>query len=310
MHTLLRQTSLIISKPPNVQATLEHHLLKHKTSNTAKILTKEKKHYSSIICQSKTHTDAVAITPGDNDIEDQYESLGLRREWMPNHVAVILDGTRRWSKANGKPVNYQPFFQANTLFADLCLRWGIGTATTYIYSLKNLLRGYEANELLFRQLQKYLDDNFDDIKRKGIKLWMIGEKSALPEYLRHTIEKVEEGTKNNTKLELMFALCYGGTDEMVKATRSICQKVKEGVIDPEDVNDELFEKELWTGPSRAPNPDLLIRTGGRVRVSNYLIWQLAQTELYFCDTYAPDFKEADFIDALKSYQQRERTFGE
>ncbi|XP_074304752.1 dehydrodolichyl diphosphate synthase 2-like, partial [Silene latifolia] len=168
----------------------------------------------------------------------------------------------------------------------------------------------EANELLFRQLQTYLDDNLDNIKRKGIKLWMIGEKSALPEYLQATIKNVEEVTKNNTKLELMFALCYGGTREIAQATRSLCEKVKEGAIDPEEIDEELMEKELWTGPSRAPNPDLLIRTGGRIRVSNYLIWQLNQTELYFCKTYAPDFKEADFIEALRSYQQRVRTFGE
>ncbi|KAK9668764.1 hypothetical protein RND81_13G084900 [Saponaria officinalis] len=285
MRTLLRQTSsLILSKPPMVQATLKRRLLKHKTSNTT-LLTKMEKHDAAMTPATMSLSESK--NDYENDIEDQYGSFGVRRDCIPNHVSIILDGNRRWSKKNGRPLSYQPFFQANTLFADLCLRWGIGTATTYIYSLKNLERGYERNKTI----------------------WIIGEKSVLPEYLRDAIEKVEEGTKNNTKLELMFALCYEGTDELVKTTRRICEKVKEGVINLADINTDLFEKELWTGPSRAPNPDLLIRTGGHIRVSNYLLWQLAHTELYFCDTYAPDFKEADFVKALRSYQQRERTFG-
>ncbi|KAL2901976.1 Dehydrodolichyl diphosphate synthase 2 [Bienertia sinuspersici] len=241
--------------------------------------------------------------------EDYYARVGLKKEMIPNHVAIILDGSRRWLKAQGKPLNYQPFFEANTLFADLCLKWGVGTATSFVYSLKNLNRGKEANDLIFGQLETYLEDNLEDFIRKNISVSMIGERWALPKSLHDKIKQVEEEThkKDTKQLELMLAICYAGTTDIVEATRGICEKVKNGVIEPNDVDKALVDQELCT--RGLPHPDLLIRTGGRLRISDYLMWQLAQTELYFTHICAPEFQEAEFIQALHSFQERERTFG-
>lgn len=228
---------------------------------------------------------------------------------MPKHVAIILDGSRRWLRAQGKPLNYEPFFQANTLFADLCLKWGVEAATTFIYSFKNLQRGEEANDLIFGQFKRYLEDNLEEFMRKGIRVSIIGERWALPKSLQDTIKQVEEATrkKDTKQLELMLAICYAGTRDIVEATRSICEKVQAGVIEPKAIDEALLDQELWT--HGAPHPDLLIRTGVRHRISDYLMWQLAQTELYFTDVCAPEFGEVEFLQALSSFQQRERTFG-
>ncbi|XP_021762358.1 uncharacterized protein LOC110727128 [Chenopodium quinoa] len=240
---------------------------------------------------------------------EKYLEVDLKKELIPKHVAIILDGSRRWLKAQGKPLNYDPFFQANTLFADLCLKWGVSTATTFMYSFKNLQRGQEANDLLFGQLERYLENNLESFIRREIKVSMIGERWLIPKSLQDVIKQVENATstKHQIKLELMLAICYSGTRDILQATRNICEKVKAGVLEPKDIDEAMFDKQLWT--RGAPHPDLLIRTGGRLRVSDYLMWQLAQTELYFSQVSAPEFGEVEFLQALHSFQQRERTFG-
>ncbi|XP_021762261.1 dehydrodolichyl diphosphate synthase 2-like [Chenopodium quinoa] len=138
---------------------------------------------------------------------------------------------------------------------------------------------------------------------------MIGERLVLPKSLQDIIKQVEDvtRTKHTDKLDLMLAICYSGTRDILQATRNICEKVKAGVIEPKAIDETLFDQELWT--RGAPHPDLLIRTGGRLRVSDYLMWQLAQTELYFSQVSAPEFGEAEFLQALRPFQRRERTFG-
>ncbi|KAK9668760.1 hypothetical protein RND81_13G084500 [Saponaria officinalis] len=242
---------------------------------------------------------------------DQYSTAGLGQDQMPEHVAVILDGNRRWFKMRGLELDYDPFLKSNMLVADLCLKWGIGTTTCFIYALENMRRSEETNELIFRQFEKFLAENFENFTSKSMKVSVIGESSMYPQSLKDMIKKVEKATINFSKLELMFAVCYGGTRDVVHAARRICENVKAGLVEPENVGVSTVEQELYTKNSRAPQVDLLIRTGGHLRLSNYLLWQSAEAELFFTDskTMAPNFGEHVFLDALRSYQQRERTFG-
>ncbi|KAL9230767.1 hypothetical protein vseg_006078 [Gypsophila vaccaria] len=257
--------------------------------------------------QKKYNCQVVSVASNDQIAHCWLANLQL--ENVPKHVAIILDGSRRWLKAHGKPLSYDPFFDANLLFADLCIKWNVGTATSFVYSLKNLERGEEANNLIFEQLEKFVKHNTQQFRRKGIKIRVIGERRELPESLQSTIREVEEATKDCTNLELMLAVCYAGTRDIVKATKNICHKVSNGTIEAEAIDEALLENELSTGGSRAPDIDLVIRTGGRIRVSDYLMWQMAQAELYFSDLCAPEFGEVEFVKALRSFQQRERTFG-
>ncbi|XP_074282468.1 uncharacterized protein LOC141606989 [Silene latifolia] len=244
------------------------------------------------------------------DNTNNYTQADLRLDNVPKHVAIILDGNRRWLKARDKPlISYEPFFEANLVFADLCIKWGILTATSFVYSLKNLERGQEANDLLFGQLEIFLEQNRQQFIRKGIRMKVIGERTLLPQTLQWKITEVEEATRECTNLEFMLAVCYAGTRDIVQATKSVCEKVKNGVIEVKAIDEALLESELSTGGSRAPQIDLLIRTGGRLRVSDYLMWQMAQAELYFSNVYAPDFDEVEFAHAIHSFQLRERTFG-
>ncbi|XP_074315887.1 cis-prenyltransferase 4, chloroplastic-like [Silene latifolia] len=268
-------------------------------------------HSSSIFSKATRSDTSSTELPVMSGVEDKYREAGLRRDRMPEHVAVILDGNRRWFKKRGLELDYEPFLRHNLLVADLCIKWGIGTTTCFIYALENMRRTQETNELIFRQFEKFLAENLENFLRKNMKVSVIGESSMYPESLKDMIKQVEEATTKFSKLELMFAVCYGGTRDVLHAARSICRNVKDGVVEPEDVSEKLVEQALYTKMSRAPQVDLLIRTGGHLRLSNYLMWQIAEAELYFTnsETMAPNFGEHVFLDALRSYQQTERTFG-
>ncbi|KAL2932777.1 Dehydrodolichyl diphosphate synthase 4, partial [Bienertia sinuspersici] len=234
---------------------------------------------------------------------------GLKKDLIPRHIAVIFDGNRRWLKAQGKPLDYVPFFQINGLFANLCLKWGVAAATTFIYSYDNLQRGKEATELIFGQLERFLEHNLEDFIRKKIKVVVIGERKEYTKSLQDIIKQVEEATKNEAKpkLEWRLAICYAGTRDILQATRKLCEKAKAGVIEPSAIDMTTFDGELEAGT--VPTPELLIRTGGELRLSNYLVWHLALAEYYFLPIQAPEFTEGHFIDALRSFQQRDRNFG-
>ncbi|XP_021752756.1 dehydrodolichyl diphosphate synthase 2-like [Chenopodium quinoa] len=229
---------------------------------------------------------------------------------IPKHVAITLDGCRRWHKARGLDLDYKSFFQANLRFVEYCLKWKVGTATSYIYGLRNFkLRSKEAVDFCMGQFETFLKEEMDNLKRKGVRVSIIGQKYVLSESCQATIKKVEEATKHNTKLDLVLPLCYTSQSDIVQATRKICHKVKKGSITLEDVNEDLIQQHLSACGSR-PLPDLYIRTSGLLRIGMLLGWRVADVELYFIKTCAPDFGEDEFLDALRSYQQRTyRLFG-
>ncbi|KAL2901125.1 Dehydrodolichyl diphosphate synthase 2 [Bienertia sinuspersici] len=243
--------------------------------------------------------------------EEYYTKIVFQPEGstIPKHIAISLDGNRRWLKLHGLDLDYRPFFQAHMRFIDYCLKWKVTTATNYIYRIGNmLLRSEKANDLIMGQFERFLEEGLEKFKRLGVKVSVVGEEWMLTQSCQASIKKVEEATKNNTNLDLMILMCYTSQKDIVDATKKICKQVKEGKMELEDVNEDLFGQQLSICGSRPP-VDLMIRTGGQVRIGMFLGWEVPHVELYFTDTNAPDFGEDLFNDALKSFQQRGRWFG-
>lgn len=266
--------------------------------------------FSSDAPKSCAQNGVGAISHHHQKVDDEYSNL---RESMtiPKHVAISLDGNRRWLKNHGRDdIDYTPFFQATIKFVEYCVKWGVGTATAYISGLGNIhVRPKEASDILHGQFERFfLEEGLQNFMRKGVKVSVIGETWMLSKSCQATIKKVEEATKNNTKLDLMLPACYSSQKDIVEATKEICKKVKEGTIGLEDVNEDLMEQHISFCGFR-PSLDLYIRTGGELRIGKLLAWQVPHTELYFTDILAPDFGEDVFVDALRSFQQRFRLFG-
>ncbi|KAK9699059.1 hypothetical protein RND81_08G149900 [Saponaria officinalis] len=232
----------------------------------------------------------------------------VEMEAMPKHVAICLDGNRRWCEARGHGIDYKPFFHKNVVFTQLCLKWGIPHATSLMWGLSNFTkRTPEASNFFLGQFQEFIEDNLEFFKREGIKVRIIGETTLLSKSIQETIKQVEEETKKKKRLELALTVCYTGQRDITNATRKLCEKVKEGVIEPYDITEDMIQNELSIPSS--PIPDLFIRTGGEFRVGGLLSWQVSHIELFFTDVMAPDFGEHLFIDALRSYLLRSRKFG-
>uniref|UniRef100_A0A7C9EQL0 Alkyl transferase n=1 Tax=Opuntia streptacantha TaxID=393608 RepID=A0A7C9EQL0_OPUST len=192
-------------------------------------------------------------------------SVGLRRELMPKHVAAILDGNRRWAQLHGKELDYDAFCYGYLDLADLCIKWGIPTLTCFIFSTENWKRTKEANNLLFGQFKQCLENSSVNFTRKGIKVSVLGEKTELPKDLQEAINQVEDETKSNSKLELNFAVNYGGKWDVVEAIRNMSKKAKAKEIKLQDVDEALMDQLLSTSGLRVSDPDLMIRTGGDQR---------------------------------------------
>ncbi|KAL2455964.1 Dehydrodolichyl diphosphate synthase 2 [Abeliophyllum distichum] len=214
-------------------------------------------------------------------LEEEYSvSLpeGLLRELMPTHVAVIMDGNRR-------------------------------VLTVFAFSSNNWFRPKVETDFLMGLFERGLRDELENFTKAGIRISVIGDSAKLPKPLQVLITDALEVTKNNSRLHLIMAVNYSGQKDIVQACQSISLKVKDGVVKPEDINEFLIEDELETNCTDFPCPDLLIRTSGELRISNFLLWQLAYTELYFAHTHWPDFGEDEFLEALSSFQQRQRRYG-
>ena len=228
---------------------------------------------------------------------------------LPVHIAIIMDGNRRWARNNNLDVRLGHKKGAETLenIVKYCNKIGIKYLTVYAFSTENWKRSKEEVGALMLLLQKYLDDFAKRADTENIKIQILGDRENLPNGLAKGIEKVEERTKNNTGLTFNVAFNYGGRDEIVKAVKNIALNVKNENINIDDITEELISNNLFT--KNMPDPDLMIRTSGEIRTSNFLPWQLVYSEFYFTDKLWPDFTSKDLDEAIEEFNRRNRKFG-
>ena len=228
---------------------------------------------------------------------------------IPRHIAIIMDGNRRWAREHGVPVKMGHKAGADAI--EKIVRYanelGIEHITAYAFSTENWKRSEEEVSALMALLKAYLDEFSKKADEGNFKIRVLGDISVLSKSLQTSINRAVETTKNNTGVSFNNAFNYGGRHEIVKTTKKISDKVKSGVINVEDINEEMISKNLYTFD--IPDPDLMIRTSGELRISGFLIWQLAYTEFLFVDKYWPDFNEKDLDEAIAIYQKRVRKFG-
>ncbi|KAM6550654.1 hypothetical protein CsatB_000462 [Cannabis sativa] len=241
-----------------------------------------------------------------------YFTVGIQRDLLPKHVAVIMDGNRRWARLRDLPVDsgYEAGARSLRVLVDLCCKLGIQVLTVFAFSTDNWFRPKVEIEFLMSMFEKGVREELGSfISREDVQISFIGDKSKLPGSLQELIANVEESTKNNSLLQLVVAVSYSGQYDVVQACRKIALKVKDGVLMPEDISESLIEEELETNCTQFPYPDLLIRTSGELRISNFFLWQLAYTELFFSQSLWPDFGEFEFLEALRAFQSRQRRYG-
>lgn len=233
----------------------------------------------------------------------------MEKENMPKHIAIIMDGNRRWARQKGLDPKLGHKEGAKTLekIVRYANKIGLGYITVYAFSTENWKRTEDEVGALMLLLQNYLDDYSKRADTENIKVKVLGDISALPEGMQKSINKCMERTKNNTEVTFNIALNYGGRDEIVKAVKKISEQVKEGKINIEDINEQLISDNLYTAGE--PDPDLLIRTSGELRTSNFLPWQIVYSEFVFIEKNWPDFDEKDLDEAIEIYQKRNRKFG-
>lgn len=231
---------------------------------------------------------------------------------VPNHLGIITDGNRRYAMALGISTDEGHVAGKNKLedVLDWCREIGIKVVTVYAFSTENFRRDKSEVNFLFQLINQSLIDlmNDDRVKRYHIGVKVIGEKINLPDFLVKTIGEVEVATSSNRDFLLNLAIGYGGREEIINAVRRILTDGIKGKLGPSDITEAKFREYLYDGST--PDPDLILRTSGEERVSNFLIWQSAYSELYFTDVYWPEFRKVDFLKAIKSYQMRKRRFGE
>ena len=233
----------------------------------------------------------------------------LDRELMPKHIAIIMDGNRRWAKEKKMDSRLGHKAGAETLekIASFANKIGLKYMTVYAFSTENWKRTKEEVGALMILLNNYLNKFLNRESLQNVKIKVLGNIDDLDKSLQESIRKLEKKSENNTGLTLNIAFNYGGRDEIVRAVKEISQKVKENEIAIEEIDEELVSKYLYTAGE--PEPDLLIRPGGELRISNFLLWQLAYTEFLFIDKYWPDFTEDDLLDAIETFEKRNRKFG-
>ncbi len=228
---------------------------------------------------------------------------------VPKHVAIILDGNGRWAKKRAMPRNYGHVQGARTVeqIIEDGYHMGIEYITVYAFSTENWKRSNDEVSALMKLLQNYLIDCIERSTKNNMKVRVIGDKSGLDDKIVARINELEEATRTATGLKFTIAINYGGRDEICRAVTKIAKEVSQQLLKPEDITENLISNRLDT--AGIPDPDLLIRTSGEERLSNFLPWQLAYTEFYFTDVLWPDFTKEDLLKAIRYYNGRERRFG-
>ena len=235
--------------------------------------------------------------------------MNFNKENMPKHIAIIMDGNRRWARAQGKPAGFGHKAGAKTLenIVRYANKIGLEHITVYAFSTENWKRAEDEVNALMMLLQNYLDDYSKRADSENIKVKILGDITVLSQGMQKSIINCMERTKDNTGITFNIALNYGGRDEIIKAVKNIASQVKDGKIEIESISEKLISNNLYT--EGQPDPDLLIRTSGELRLSNFLPWQLVYSEFLFIDKNWPDFTEEDLDNAIIEYQKRTRKFG-
>ena len=233
------------------------------------------------------------------------QELDIKR--IPRHIAIIMDGNGRWAKERGKERSYGHQAGVDTVrrITSECVRLGVKFLTLYTFSTENLSRPETEIAALMGLVLSSLEDEI--FMKNNVRFQVVGDIQRLPQSVQDKLQETMEHTAQNTAMTMVVALSYSSRWELTRAAQSIARDVKAGTLQPEDITEELMNERLET--AFMPDPELLIRTGGELRISNYMLWQIAYSELYFCDTYWPDFDEADLHQAIASYQARQRRFG-
>lgn len=234
----------------------------------------------------------------------------LDKNKIPNHVAVIMDGNGRWAKSKGfgtRIKGHENGVGALRNLATTSAELGVKFLTVYAFSTENWNRPKLEVNALMKLLVSTLNKELETLQKNNIRLNAIGNLNDLPKSCYRELFEVIDATKNNNHMTLTLALSYGSRDEITQAVKAIADEAKRGILQPEEITEELISRKLFT--HTIPDPDLLIRTSGEHRISNYLLWQIAYSELFFTPTLWPDFSKEDLYEAIASYQNRERRFG-
>lgn len=234
----------------------------------------------------------------------------LDAQRLPRHVAVIMDGNGRWARRQGLPriMGHRRGVDALKDLLRCCQDWGIQSLTAYAFSTENWGRPLEEVDFLMTLFQRVLRQELQEMIAEGVQIHFVGDLASLPSSLQAEIERAVSMTSQNQRIQFIVATNYGGRGEILQACRAIAAQVQQSKLLLEDIDENLFEQHLYT--AGITDPDLLIRTSGEMRVSNFLLWQLAYTELYVTSTLWPDFNRDQFHRALQDYQQRQRRFGQ
>ncbi len=244
-------------------------------------------------------------THGIPDLESR-----INPERLPHHVAIIMDGNGRWARQHGyrsRIQGHRAGVKAVQETVESAVELGLKVLTLYTFSKENWLRPQREINRLMRLLSQYLDKELPRLEKNNIRLVVSGDVNDLPEFVLTKLNHVLETTRKNTRMVLNLCLSYGGRDEIVHACRHICRRIMNDRLTINDISKELFSKMLYH--PELGDPDLLIRTSGEFRISNFLLWQIAYTEIYVTPVFWPDFRREDLVKAILDYQSRERRFG-
>lgn len=228
---------------------------------------------------------------------------------VPRHLAVTMDGNGRWAAARGKPrtEGHREGVKALRRLIEYCIRYGVDYVTVFSFSSENWRRPKAEISFIFNLLQSFVKSDLEELVRHNVRVRIVGGRAQLEKSLIKTIDHAEATTAHCTGLELIVAFNYGGRDDIVSTARVLAQQVADGTLDPNNIDEKMFADHLMT--DGVPDPDILLRTSGEQRISNFLLWQAAYAEMIFVDDLWPDFDEACFKRVLRAFSQRERRFG-
>jgi len=234
---------------------------------------------------------------------------GLDKDRLPRHVAIIMDGNGRWAKQRGKSriEGHRRGKTSVRVIVELSRKIGIRFLSLYAFSTENWLRPESEVHALMGLLEHYLVAEQAKMMRYGIRLLAVGDRSRLPESVRRTLEQVIDATRDNERMTVVLALSYSGRDEIVRMAQKLARAARDMRLDPEAIDERMISAQ--TDTPEVPDPDLLIRTSGEMRLSNFYLWQIAYSELYITPTLWPDFREQEYLQALSDFQRRRRRFG-